>query len=138
MSNKKVVFTNGCFDLLHVGHVRYLVAAKNYGDWLIVGLNSDESFRRHKGRNPINDEQSRYEVLDALECVDEVRIFSEDTPERLLSEICPDVLVKGPDYSPDEVLGREYAKQTFCLEVGSQTHTSDIIDKIRQVFCPSG
>ena len=127
----KVVFTNGCFDLLHVGHIRLLAAAKQHGDWLIVGLNSDASFRRHKGRNPINREAWRYEMLMALECVDEVRVFYEDTPERLLSEIKPDVLVKGPDYTPDEVLGREYAKKTVCLEVGTQIHTSDLIEKIR-------
>lgn len=132
MGDVKVVFTNGCFDLLHVGHIRYLAAAKLYGDRLIVGLNSDESFRRHKNRNPINCEQWRYEMLMALASVDEVRIFEEDTPERLLSEIKPDVLVKGPDYAPHEVLGREYAKKTVCLEVGVHIHTSDLIEKLRQ------
>jgi D-beta-D-heptose 7-phosphate kinase/D-beta-D-heptose 1-phosphate adenosyltransferase len=128
----KVVFTNGCFDLLHVGHIRYLAAANALGDRLIVGLNSDESFRRHKGRNPINCEQWRYEMLMALKCVDEVRIFDADTPVDLIAEISPDVLVKGPDYSPSEVLGREYAKKTICLDVGAQIHTSDLIEKIRE------
>ena len=128
----KVVFTNGCFDLLHVGHIRYLAAAKLHGDWLIVGLNSDESFRRHKGRDPINPEQWRYEVLLALGCVDEVRIFEDDTPEFLIQEIQPDVLVKGHDYKTEEVVGREYAKKTLCLQVGDQIHTSDILAKIRQ------
>lgn len=132
MEDVKIVFTNGCFDLLHVGHVRYLAAAKLYGDRLIVGLNSDESFRRHKKRIPINCEEWRYEMLMALASVDEVRIFEEDTPERLLSEIKPDVLVKGPDYAPHEVLGREYAKKTVCLEVGVHIHTSDLIEKLRQ------
>ena len=127
-----VVFTNGCFDLLHVGHVRYLAAAKLHGDWLIVGLNSDESFRVCKKRNPINCEQWRYEMLMALGCVDEVRIFDEDTPVDLIAEISPDVLVKGPDYTPSEVLGREHAEKTICLEVGAQIHTSDLIEKIRK------
>ena len=128
---RKLVFTNGCFDILHVGHIRYLFAAKLLGDRLIVGLNSDDSFRRHKKRDPINCEAWRYEMLIALASVDEVRIFEEDTPERLLSEIRPDILVKGPDYTPDEVLGREYAKKTICLEVGAQVHTSDLIEKIK-------
>lgn len=127
----KIVFTNGCFDLLHVGHIRYLAAARLHGNRLIVGLNSDESFRVCKKREPINCEQWRYEMLMALECVDEVRIFNEETPEALLAKILPDVLVKGPDYSPHEVLGREYAKKTICLEVGAQIHTSDLIEKIR-------
>ncbi len=131
---KVVVFTNGCFDLLHVGHIRYLAAARLHGDWLIVGLNSDESFRRHKGRNPINCEQWRYEMLMALGCVDEVRIFDEDTPERLLSEIEPNILVKGADYKPEDVLGREHAKKVLCLEVGAQVHTSDLIEKIKQSY----
>lgn len=132
MNDVKVVFTNGCFDILHVGHIRYLAAAKLHGDWLIVGLNSDESFRRHKGRNPFNPEQWRYEMLMALGCVDEVRIFEEDTPEDLIAELRPDVLVKGHDYKPEEVLGRQYAKKTLCLAVGAQVHTSDLIEKIRQ------
>ena len=128
----RVVFTNGCFDLLHVGHIRLLAAAKLYGDRLIVGLNSDQSFRLNKGRNPINREEWRYEMLIALECVDEVCIFNEETPVALIAEISPDVLVKGPDYTPSEVLGREHAKKTVCLDVGAQIHTSDLIEKIRQ------
>ena len=133
MADPKVVFTNGCFDILHVGHIRYLAAASLHGDWLIVGLNSDESFRRHKGRNPINPEHWRYEQLMALKSVDEVRIFEEDTPEFLIQEIEPDVLVKGHDYKPEEVVGREYAKKTLCLQVGTQIHTSDLIEKIKQI-----
>ena len=127
-----VVFTNGCFDLLHIGHVRYLNTAKMHGDWLIVGLNSDHSFRIHKKRNPIFPEQHRYEMLMALKSVDEVRIFEEPTPLLLIEEIRPDVLVKGPDYRPEDIVGREYAKKTMCLEVGTQIRTSDIIEQIRQ------
>lgn len=127
----KIVFTNGCFDILHVGHIRYLAAAKQLGDWLIVGLNSDESFRRHKKREPINFVEYRYEMLLALECVDEVEVFTEDTPVRLISEISPDVLVKGPDYTPSKVLGREHAKKTICLDVDADIHTSDLIEKIK-------
>jgi len=127
-----VVFTNGCFDLLHIGHVRYLNTAKFHGDYLIVGLNSDQSFRLCKGRNPIFPEQHRYEMLAALRSVDEVRIFDEPTPLALIAEIQPDVLVKGPDYRPEDIVGREYAKKTLCLEVGTQIRTSDIIEQIRQ------
>jgi D-beta-D-heptose 7-phosphate kinase/D-beta-D-heptose 1-phosphate adenosyltransferase len=128
----KVVFTNGCFDILHVGHVRFLGFAKAQGDYLIVGLNSDESFRRHKDREPINSEQDRYEVLAALRCVDEVRIFDEDTPLHMIAEISPDFLVKGCDYEPEDVVGREYAGKVLCLGVGTTVRTTSIIEKIRQ------
>ena len=131
---KIVVFTNGCFDILHVGHIRYLAAAKRHGDWLIVGLNSDDSFRINKKRDPVNCVQWRYEMLMALGCVDEVRIFIEETPETLLSEIRPDILVKGPDYKPENVIGREHAKKVLCLAVGAQIHTSDLIEKIKQSY----
>ena len=129
---KKVVFTNGCFDLLHIGHVRYLEAAREYGDVLIVGVDSDESFRRHKGRNPLFTQEYRAEMLRALSCVDEVRVFEEDTLVSLIEEIQPDVLVKGEDYKPEEVLGREHAKKTICISVGVELHTSDLIERIRQ------
>jgi D-beta-D-heptose 7-phosphate kinase/D-beta-D-heptose 1-phosphate adenosyltransferase len=133
-SDLTVVFTNGCFDILHVGHIRYLSAARFHGDYLIVGLNSDKSFRINKKRNPVNCEQWRYEMLMALWCVDDVRIFDEETPETLLAEIKPDVLVKGPDYKPEDVLGSEHAKKVLCLEVGAQIHTSDLIEKIKQNY----
>jgi rfaE bifunctional protein nucleotidyltransferase chain/domain len=127
-----IVFTNGCFDLLHVGHVRYLAKARELGDHLIVGLNSDESFRRHKGRDPLFNEHQRAELLEALKSVDEVRIFNEDTPLQLLEEIRPDVLVKGDDYKPEDVVGREYAKRTVCIATGIQIHTRDILSKIKE------
>ena len=106
-AGQRVVFTNGCFDLLHVGHARLLRQAADLGDVLVVGLNSDASVRRLKGSSrPINDEASRAELLAALECVDVVTVFDDDTPLSLIEAIRPDVLVKGGDYTPDEVVGR--------------------------------
>jgi D-beta-D-heptose 7-phosphate kinase/D-beta-D-heptose 1-phosphate adenosyltransferase len=103
-----VVFTNGCFDLLHPGHVRLLREAAALGDFLVVGLNSDESVRRLKGAaRPVNPQDARAEVLAALECVDAVTVFDEETPLELIQAVRPDVLVKGGDYRPDEVVGRD-------------------------------
>lgn len=102
---RRVVFTNGVFDILHVGHVTYLEAARSLGDALVVGVNSDASVRRlNKGpERPINPELARAQVLRALRCVDAVVIFDDDTPYALIAEIEPDVLVKGGDYDPDEL-----------------------------------
>ena len=98
--NKKIVFTNGCFDILHIGHVRYLKKSASYGDILIIGLNSDSSVKKLKGESrPINNEQDRAELLSELGFVDYVVIFSEDTPEKLLDEIKPDIYTKGADYT---------------------------------------
>lgn len=100
-----IVFTNGCFDILHRGHVEYLEQAKQRGDWLVVGLNSDASVRRLKGDGrPFNCEEDRMAVLVALRCVDEVLIFDEDTPLRLIQTIKPDIVVKGGDYAPENVV----------------------------------
>ncbi len=106
-SSKKVVFTNGVFDLLHLGHVDYLGKAKDNGDVLIVGVNSDISAKRlGKGSNrPITDEKSRSTIIAALQFVDAVILFDEDTPLRLISAIQPDVLVKGSDYKPEDIVG---------------------------------
>ncbi len=105
---KTLVFTNGVFDILHAGHVEILEKARSFGDVLILGLNSDESVRRIKGPNrPIKDELNRSAVLLAMSAVDAVVLFSEDTPEKLLEVVVPDVLVKGGDYTIDEVVGRE-------------------------------
>lgn len=105
---KKIVFTNGCFDILHVGHKRYLQQAATLGDLLVVGVNSDDSVRRLKGPSrPVNNEQDRAEMLSALEFIDYVAIFGEDTPYELIRQIQPDVLVKGGDYKPEEVVGRD-------------------------------
>jgi rfaE bifunctional protein nucleotidyltransferase chain/domain len=106
---KKVVFTNGCFDLLHVGHVEYLEQARALGDALIVAVNTDESVRRlNKGLSrPLNPERDRARVLAALACVDRVVLFPEDTPREIITELQPDVLVKGGDYKLEEIVGRE-------------------------------
>ena len=104
--SKKIVFTNGCFDLLHVGHVRYLSMAKELGDYLIVGLNSDQSVKKLKGKNrPINIFEDRAKLLMALTSVDLVLIFEEQTPRNLIKEILPDILVKGGDYKIEEIVG---------------------------------
>jgi D-beta-D-heptose 7-phosphate kinase/D-beta-D-heptose 1-phosphate adenosyltransferase len=103
----KVVFTNGCFDLLHRGHVEYLYAARALGDALVLGLNSDASVRRLKGpERPVVSEQDRAVVIAALGCTDAVTIFDEDTPRDLIAALLPDVLVKGGDYRPEDVVGR--------------------------------
>jgi rfaE bifunctional protein nucleotidyltransferase chain/domain len=101
-----LVFTNGCFDILHRGHVEYLEYARSLGDWLIVGLNTDRSVRVLKGPGrPVNSEEDRAHVLAAMRAVDAVATFDEDTPHSLISALLPDVLVKGGDYAPDQVVG---------------------------------
>lgn len=132
MASKKLVFTNGCFDILHVGHVRYLEKAKFMGDTLIVGLNSDLSFKKLKGRKPYMPQDERCEMLEALWAVDEVILFDEETPLELIKEIRPDILVKGPDHDPETVVGREYAGEVRCVDVGADVHTTDIIRKIKE------
>lgn len=110
-AGKVLGFTNGCFDILHVGHVRYLEEARSECDILIVGLNSDASVKRLKGHErPVNPEQARAEVLAGLECIDLVTIFEEDTPERLIKEITPQVLFKGGDWKEEDVVGAPYVR----------------------------
>jgi rfaE bifunctional protein nucleotidyltransferase chain/domain len=105
------VFTNGCFDILHSGHVAYLQQARALGDVLVVGVNSDSSVRRLKGSTrPINLEADRLSVIAALECVDHAVLFDEDTPERLIREVRPNVLVKGGDWSLEDIVGREFVE----------------------------
>ncbi len=104
--NAKIVFTNGCFDLLHLGHADYLAKAKDLGDRLIIGVNTDSSVKRLKGANrPLQDEYSRLFLLASFEAVDAVVLFEEDTPYHLISLIQPDVLVKGADYKPESIVG---------------------------------
>lgn len=104
--NLKIVFTNGCFDLLHLGHVDYLAKAKDLGDRLIIGVNTDASVRRLKGEfRPLQDENSRLHLLAALEVVDAVVLFDEDTPYELIKQVQPDILVKGADYKPESIVG---------------------------------
>src|SRR5574337_131140 len=107
-AGKKIVFTNGCFDLIHTGHTRYLAKAKSFGDVLIVAVNSDASVRTIKGdKRPINSEADRMETLDALESVDFVVLFNEPDPHRIISELQPDVLVKGGDWAIEKIIGRD-------------------------------
>lgn len=133
-AGQKVVFTNGCFDLLHVGHVRLLAQSAAEGDFLVVGLNSDSSVKRLKGDSrPINDELSRAEVLAALGCVDAVTIFSEDTPRDLINTIRPDILVKGGDYQPHEVVGRDevesWGGKLVLIDIVAGHSTTSMIDR---------
>ena len=105
---RRIVFTNGVFDILHPGHLRYLQAARRHGDLLIVGLNSDASVRRNKGPSrPINPEAERAEVLAALACVDAVSVFDDDTPADIVTRVQPDILVKGADWPADQIVGRD-------------------------------
>ena len=107
-AGRRIVFTNGVFDILHPGHLRYLHAARAHGDLLIVGLNSDASVRRNKGpARPINPEEERAEVLAALACVDAVSIFDDDTPADIIRRVQPDILVKGADWPADQIVGRD-------------------------------
>lgn len=132
---ERIVMTNGCFDILHAGHVGYLAEARRLGDRLIVAVNDDDSVRRLKGEaRPINTLERRMAVLAALECVDWVVPFSEDTPERLICEVMPDVLVKGGDYRPEEIAGHDCVKENggevVVLGYKEGCSTSDIIETI--------
>ena len=131
-AGKKIVFTNGCFDLMHPGHIASLQRAKSLGDILVVGLNSDGSVRRLKGApRPILPLRARAEVLAALECVDYVTAFHEDTPLKLIKAVQPDILVKGADYAADEIIGREFAKKIVRIPLKAGYSTSAMIAKIR-------
>jgi D-glycero-beta-D-manno-heptose 1-phosphate adenylyltransferase len=132
-----VVFTNGVFDLLHPGHVRYLQEARALGDVLIVGLNSDESVRRNKGADrPITPENERAEVLAALTCVDAVVVFPEDTPADIIGRILPDVLVKGADWPADQIVGRDTVEarggRVVLVPVEQGYSTTAIVERIRK------
>ena len=136
LAGKKIVFTNGCFDLLHPGHVDYLERAKALGDILVVGLNSDSSVRRLKGdERPINTEIDRGRVLAGLWCVDFIIIFNEDTPYNLIKAIEPDVLVKGGDWPIEKIVGRDIVQarggEVKSLEFLPGYSTTAIIEKIK-------
>ncbi len=131
-----VVFTNGVFDLLHPGHVRYLQDARALGDMLIVGVNSDASVRRIKGpARPINAEHERAEVLAALACVDAVVIFDEDTPDAIVRRVQPDVLVKGADWAEDNIVGRDIVEarggRVVRVELSPGHSTSELIRRVK-------
>lgn len=132
---KRIVFTNGCFDLLHVGHVRYLERAKSLGDVLVVGLNSDRSIHRIKDHlRPITPQRQRAEVLSALGCVDFVTLFDEPDPEKLISLCLPDVLVKGADWSKERIIGRDLVEghggKVVTIPVVPRVSTTRIIHTI--------
>ena len=136
---KKVVFTNGCFDLLHIGHIKYLRQARSYGDLLIIGLNDDNSVRKLKGpKRPLIGQDERAHLLAALDCVDYVVLFSELTPEKLIKGIKPDVLVKGGDYTKAEVVGRDivesYGGRVEIVPVVEGMSTSNIVKKIMEKY----
>ncbi len=129
---KKIVFTNGCFDILHLGHVKYLEKAKSFGDILIVGLNSDSSVKRLKGESrPINPEYDRAYLLASLQCVDYVVIFEEDTPLDLIRAVEPDTLVKGGDYRGKEVVGSSVAKEVKLVDFVEGKSTTSIIERAK-------
>jgi len=133
----RVVFTNGVFDLLHPGHLRYLCYAHGLGDLLIVGVNSDRSVRAIKGSSrPVNAEDERAEILAALECVDVVVLFDEETPRALIAHLRPDVLVKGADWAEDAIPGREiveaYGGRVVRAPLASGYSTTGLIEKIRK------
>ena len=130
--HNRIVFTNGCFDLLHMGHIQYLTEAKALGDFLVVAVNTDHSVRRlNKGKNrPVNGEKDRAMQIAALQMVDAVILFDEDTPLELLEKLRPDVLVKGGDYRLEEIVGREYAGETRVLSLKTGYSTTHLIEKI--------
>jgi len=128
---KSIVFTNGCFDILHSGHVTYLEKAKNFGDCLIVGINSNNSVKKLKGeKRPINDESTRAQIIGALKCVDYVVIFEDETPLNLIKKIAPHTLVKGGDYNINDIVGKEYATQVRLVDFVNGHSTSKTIEKI--------
>jgi D-beta-D-heptose 7-phosphate kinase / D-beta-D-heptose 1-phosphate adenosyltransferase len=135
---RPVVFSNGCFDILHAGHVRYLREARRLGDAMVVGLNADTSVRRLKGpERPINNQQDRAEVLAALACVDLVVIFEQDTPQKLIEAVCPDVLVKGADWKDKGVVGAEFVQarggEVRLIDLVPGRSTTAIVERIRDV-----
>jgi D-beta-D-heptose 7-phosphate kinase/D-beta-D-heptose 1-phosphate adenosyltransferase len=137
-TRKKVVFTNGCFDILHAGHVRYLSAARAMGDMLVVGLNSDASVKRIKGAGrPIVPEPERAEILSALESIDYIVAFSEPTPIKLIEAIKPKVLVKGADWKHGEIVGEDFVKKNKGtvkrIRLVKGRSTTNIIKKVRKL-----
>ena len=134
---KRIVFTNGCFDILHVGHVRYLKEAKALGDILILGLNSDSSVKSLKGSDrPINNESDRAEVLSALKAIDYVVIFDEKTAENIVGEVKPDIYAKGGDYSidtlPEAKIVAEHGGKTVLLQLVDGKSSTNIINKCKE------
>ena len=136
---RRLVFTNGCFDLLHVGHVRYLAQARSLGDALLVALNSDRSVRALKGPGrPLTTAAERAEVMAALACVDFVTVFDEESPRALIGELLPDVLVKGGDYAPAEIHGREEVEaaggRVLSLPFVEGVSTTGIVERVKRLL----
>ena len=137
--DKKIVFTNGCFDILHAGHVDYLAKAKEKGDILILGLNSDASVKRLKGeKRPIINQKERAFLLYNLKSVDYVTLFEEDTPEELIGELIPDMLVKGSDWPIDQIVGKSIVEQkggkVESIEIVTDQSTSKIVERIYEIY----
>lgn len=130
--DKRIVFTNGCFDILHPGHIHLLKMAKSFGDVLIVGLNSDSSISKIKPERPIMAQDARIEVLSEISLVDYIVVFGEEDPVMVIKEIEPDVLVKGGDWKIEQVKGREFAKETRIVEYLKNWSTTKIIEKIKK------
>ena len=135
---KKLVFTNGCFDIIHRGHIEYLIQAKSLGDYLIVAINSDESVRKIKGNSrPINNEEDRMYVLENLKPVDFVIIFKEDTPYEIIKNIMPDILVKGGDWKVDDIVGSDIVNanggKTLSLKYVKDYSTTNVIRKLNEL-----
>ncbi len=136
-SGRKIVFTNGCFDIIHAGHVKYLEEARRLGDILVLGLNSDESVKILKGPSrPVNGEKDRAAVLSGLRSIDFVLIFDEETPFNLINYLKPDILVKGGDYDPDDIVGADIVRdgggKVVVIEFVEGKSTSSIIEKINK------
>ena len=131
--NKKIVFTNGCFDILHIGHIRYLKEARSLGDILVVGLNSDSSISRIKPGRPLTPEGERAEILSSLSMVDFITIFDEDTPYELIREIQPDILVKGSDWAKKDIVGADIVKEVHTVLITEGISTSVIVERIQKL-----
>lgn len=129
-TGKTIVFTNGCFDIIHIGHIRYLNEAKKLGDILVIGLNSDSSVKKLKPQRPIIPEDQRAEVLASLTMVDYVTIFNEDTPYELIKFLMPDILVKGGDWKERDIVGSDIVPETYSLPYVLDISTTEIIKKI--------
>lgn len=141
-AGRKVVFTNGVFDILHRGHVEYLQKARELGDLLIIGLNSDDSVRRIKSpRRPLCSQEDRAVVLSALSCVDHIVLFDEDTPQKLIETLIPDILVKGADYSVEQIVGADVVLKNggkvLQIELTPGKSTTELIKKVVEAYSNS-
>jgi rfaE bifunctional protein nucleotidyltransferase chain/domain len=132
-AGKRLVFTNGCFDILHVGHVKYLRSARELGDVLMVALNTDQSVSRIKPGRPVIPEGQRAEMVASLEMVDYVTLFDEDTPYELIKLLGPDVLVKGGDWKREEIVGSDIVPETYSLPYIKGVSTTEIMEKIKRL-----